>query len=145
MTIKRRVYYLAGLTGLPFVPLGQVWAYRPRDGSFQPEAPMPAGRMRGASGVAAHGGRIYVAGGQADGQATAQFDVYDPARNRWKSLPDLPSAREHLGAAFVGDRFYAIGGRRSDGPVTATDVYDVSRGAGFGAARRSRLRAGDSP
>ena len=128
VAIKRRVYYLAGLSGLPFAALGEVWSYRPRDGSFQPETAMPAERARGASGAAAYRGKIYVAGGQADGRATGLFDVYDPARNRWRPLPDLPGAREHLGAAFVGDRFYAIGGRGGNGPVTATEVYDVSRG-----------------
>lgn len=134
VAVGNRVYYLAGLTGIPFEPLGAVWAYRPRAGRFIFGSSMPPRRARGAAGVAAYRGRIYVAGGQADGAATPLFDVYDPGRDRWRALPDLPRAREHLGGAFVGDRLYAVGGRTSAGPVLTTDVYDVSRGRWLRAA-----------
>lgn len=88
-------------------------------------------RPRGAGGVAVHNGLIYYAGGLRDGQAVPWFDVYDPARDRWSRLPDMPRAREHFHAALVGGRLYAVGGRTVDidATLSPTDAYDFSRRA----------------
>ena len=126
--VGRLVYYLGGLRGLPFVATGEVWAYDPTADSFATRKALPAGRERGAGGVAVHGGKVYLAGGQREGEATAQFDVYDPETDTWSVLPDLPTPREHLGAAFVGDVLYLIGGRAAGGGITRTDAFDLSAG-----------------
>jgi hypothetical protein len=92
---------------------------------------MPAGRERGAGGVAVYGGKIYYAGGLHDGKAVAGFDVYDPSTRSWTQLPDMPRRRDHFQAAVVDGKFYAIGGRDSviQAMTTAVDVYDLSQGA----------------
>ena len=123
-----RIYYIGGLLGYPFVATGAVWIYDPATNRFSTGASMPVGRARGAAGVVAHGGRIYVAGGQPGLQlATRLFDAYDPIADRWTALPDMPRAREHNGAAVVGDRLYAIGGR-DGGRVVETDAFDFATG-----------------
>ena len=82
-------------------------------------------------GVAVHNGLIYYAGGLQDGRAVPWFDVYDPVRDRWSRLPDMPRAREHFHAAVLDSRFYAVGGRTVDidATLSPTDAYDFSRRA----------------
>ncbi len=84
------------------------------------------GRMnqpRGASGVAAIGTKIYVAGGLAGGGSVATFDVFDTQTRQWSRLPDMPTARDHLTAQAVNGRFYAIAGRVGD-VFTVNEEYD---------------------
>ena len=123
-----RIYYLGGLVNYPFTATGAVWIYDPATNRFSKGQSMPAGRARGAAGVAVHGDRIYVAGGQSGRQiATNQFDAYDPVADKWTPLPDLPRAREHNAAAVAGERLYAIAGRNG-GLVAETDAYDFATG-----------------
>ena len=56
---------------------------------------------------------MVVAGGlTADGAASARVDLYDPKRERWLRLPDLPEAVHHAVAATRRDRLYVAGGYR---------------------------------
>jgi hypothetical protein len=66
---------------------------------------------RGASGVAAIGTKIYVAGGLAAAGSVGAFEVFDTATRMWTRLPDLPTARDHLTAQAINGRIYAIAGR----------------------------------
>jgi N-acetylneuraminic acid mutarotase len=65
-----------------------------------------------ASGV--HGGRIYVTGGE--GQNTQMmytfraFEAYEPAANRWITLPSLPVSRHGLAGATLGNRLHMVSG-----------------------------------
>lgn len=87
---------------------------------------MPAGRARGAGGLAVYQGKIYYAGGLHDGIARKWFDVYDPSADTWTTLPDMPRARDHFQGAVVGNRFFAIAGRDTaiNAMTTAVDAYD---------------------
>jgi hypothetical protein len=89
---------------------------------------MPRGR--GAGGVATHDGKIYYAGGLSQGHAVAWFDVYDPKRDSWSRLPDMPRPRDHFHAAVVGDKLYVIGGRDSElgKEYSETDAYEFATG-----------------
>jgi hypothetical protein len=128
VAFRDRIYYIGGLLGYPFIATGAVSIYDPATNRFSTGASMPAGRGRGAAGVVAYGDRFYVAGGQRGGQvATTLFDAYDPIADKWMSLPDMPRAREHNGAAVVGDRLYVIGGR-DGGRVAETDAFDFATG-----------------
>jgi hypothetical protein len=125
------VYYVGGLTGFPGPHLDTVYVYDPATDSFTQGSPMPAGRGRGAGGVAVHDGKIYYAGGLHDGAAVPWFDVYDPATDSWTQLVDMPQARDHFHAAVVDGKFYVTGGRNLDINATtaATDAYDFGVGS----------------
>lgn len=122
------VYYVGGIVSFPDLTVGSVHIYDPVTDEFSVGAPMPAGRERGAGGAAAHGGRIYYAGGLHAGQAVPWLDVYDPATDTWTSLPDMPEARDHFAGAVVDDRFHAIGGRRRSANATTPnhDAFDLT-------------------
>jgi len=60
-------------------------------------------------GAAASGGKLYVFGGEAPG-VFPHNEEYDPARNSWRRVADMPTPRHGLGAATVGKAIYVIGG-----------------------------------
>ena len=61
-----------------------------------------------------HGGRIYVAGGEAQApQFMAAFralEAYEPANNRWFSLPSMPIPRHGLAGDVIGNRLHLVSG-----------------------------------
>jgi N-acetylneuraminic acid mutarotase len=75
-------------------------------------APLPLARTEVAATV--WRGLVAVVGGiTADGAASNQVDLYDPATDRWRSAPALPLLLHHAGAAALGDRLYVVGGYSS--------------------------------
>jgi N-acetylneuraminic acid mutarotase len=91
--------------------------------SWQAEATMPVPRSEVAGAVV--DGQIAVAGGfLADGRSSRRVDLYDPARDRWSRLPDLPLAVNHAMAAADGRRIYVVGGYGASGPVRAAFVLE---------------------
>ncbi|MBX3508322.1 MAG: hypothetical protein KF714_06015 [Parvibaculum sp.] len=100
---------------------GDIWRAAPA---------LPAGLQQ--FGMAAFGGRIYVAGGyeappaerpqfgvlnrQEGASAVAEGDTakawtYDPQVGTWIGIASMPSARAGHGFVVSGDRIYALGGR----------------------------------
>lgn len=71
-------------------------------------ADMPSGVAK--FGVAALGGKIYVAGGY-DTRKTLM--VYDIATDRWSFGPALPHGTDNVAAVSVADKLYAMGGEAS--------------------------------
>jgi len=73
---------------------------------------MPTPRSAVAWGV--HGGRLYVAGGEAQGpQFMAAFralEAYEPATNRWIVMPSMPVPRHGLAGAVIGNRLHLVSG-----------------------------------
>jgi glucose/arabinose dehydrogenase/N-acetylneuraminic acid mutarotase len=123
-----KIYYIGGLAAWPGPHVNSVYVYDSETDRFTSRRPMQRGR--GAGGVAVHDGKIYYAGGLHDGRAVTWFDVYDPERDTWSRLPDMPLARDHFQAAVVGDRLYVIGGRDSElgEEIAQTDAYDFRKG-----------------
>jgi len=72
-------------------------------------------------------GRIYVLGGE----EVAKFEEYDPATDRWKVLPQMPTAgRSFLGAAALGTKIYALGGiSRRVNAYAIVETYDLAKGS----------------
>ena len=85
-------------------------------------------------GAATDGRLVYAVGGRVGGDRNdlTAFDSYDPASDAWRRLPDLPTGRSGLGAAFLEGSVIAVGG---EGPRMFPEVeaFDV------GAARWTRL------
>ena len=71
----------------------------------------PAPEPRTEVAAAAVGGEIAVVGGLTEnGLPSPRVDAYSPARDRWRRLPDLPTAVHHALVASDGTRLYVVGG-----------------------------------
>lgn len=99
---------------------GRVYALR--DGVW--EALPSMNHPRAAAAAAVVGDKIVVVGGQADGKLVRETEVFDG--KRWKDVAEIPTRREHLGAASDGRFLYAVGGRQlaADKNVAALERYD---------------------
>lgn len=73
-------------------------------------------------------GRIMVAGGLLESGANSRrVDAYDPARDAWTRLPDLPVSVDHAAAASVRGRLVVVGGYGADRqPLRAAFLFDGS-------------------
>ena len=58
-------------------------------------------------------------------QAQVQSWRYDPARDTWSSLPDMPHPRHGLGAVALAGRIYLIGGAQSVGGKDTSDLVEI--------------------
>lgn len=83
--------------------------------------------------VAAHDGRIWLAGGlTALGDALIDVDVYDPASATWSDGPALPGPIHHAALVSDGERLIILGGYRGSAFNLPTDqvlVLDQAAGA----------------
>jgi non-specific serine/threonine protein kinase len=84
----------------------------------------PLKHARGAAAAAVVGDKIVVVGGQADGKLVPETEVFDGTR--WTDAAEMPTPREHLGAASDGRYLYAVGGRQLSAAknVGALERYD---------------------
>jgi N-acetylneuraminic acid mutarotase len=101
-----------------------------------------------------HHGHVYVAGGYAsrDGLSDPVRSLYryDPVRDRWTRLPDMPTARAALALGAIDGRLYAAGGSDGTTPTDVLEIYDIakrrwSRGPSLSVAREhlgGAVRAG---
>jgi Kelch motif protein len=72
-------------------------------------------------GAAARGGRIWVAGGlRADGTASDDVVVLDPATGTWAAGPKLPEPVHHASLVSDADGLLLVGGYAPTGPTAAT-------------------------
>lgn len=133
VVIDGKIYVVGGRQALrqPDGTLRQVnvaalEVFDPATGRWTTRAPLP--QAQGGLAAAAHGGKLYVFGGEQwvpQQEVFADSWVYDPAADRWSSLPPLPTPRHGLGAATVGDRVHVFGGGLRVGGNAATDVHEV--------------------
>jgi hypothetical protein len=71
--------------------------------------------------VAERGGRIWVAGGlRADGTASDEVFIFDPAAGTWTSGPKLPEAVHHASMVSTPDGLVLVGGYVGDALTVAT-------------------------
>lgn len=99
--------------------------YDPATDRWEARAAMP--QAQGGLAAAAHGGKLYVFGGEQFVPASKVFAdawVYDPTSDRWSALPPMPTPRHGHGAAVVGNRIFLMGGGEKVG-VAASRVQEV--------------------
>lgn len=83
--------------------------------------PSPAARTE--VGAAAYLDKVWVVGGlTADGAATGDVAVYDPAFDGWEEGPALPEAVHHSAVTAHEDALIVLGGYVGDGFDTPTDA-----------------------
>jgi hypothetical protein len=94
------------------------------DAPWRSAAPMPERRSYFAAGEI--GGDVYVAGGMVGGTGkyVLRLQRFDPTRNAWSRLPDLPApSRAGAGAAYRG-KLYVLGGQTPTGVTRRVFAYD---------------------
>src|SRR3990170_2456118 len=84
-----------------------------------PDAPLARLEMA----VAAHNGRIWLAGGLSQlGEAVSEVEVFDPSSGEWSSGPALPTGIHHAALVSDGERLLLIGGYIGASFNTPTDI-----------------------
>jgi N-acetylneuraminic acid mutarotase len=83
-----------------------------------------------AAAVGYHG-HAYVVGGYASRNGLTDpvktLYRYDPKKNRWRRLPDMPTARAALAVGVVRGRLYAVGGAAGGKQIATLEVYDIAK------------------
>ncbi len=101
-------------------PNVDVWEYDPRrlpSRAWLKKADMPAARWNAASYV--YNKKMYILGGigmykPPDTPAMADIDIYDPQKNSWENLPDMPLIRAGHSVNQVNGKIIVIGGYQSN-------------------------------
>lgn len=86
-------------------------------------SPMAEGLER--FGIAAAGGRIWVAGGysaESGREPITAMWSYDPEGDVWQSEPPMPAARAAFSLVADGERLYAVGGSDAPGGLFVFDL-----------------------
>jgi N-acetylneuraminic acid mutarotase len=92
------------VAGLAFVPLAGAAATQ-----WDERAPMPLARTEVVA--ATLGKEIFVLGGMLpDGAPSNRADAYNPARNTWRRVPNLPLGVHHAMAVGANGKLYLFGG-----------------------------------
>lgn len=138
---KGEMWVLGAFTGAyPHeVPIPDIYIFNIEKNEWRKGPSIPEARRRGAAGAFVYKNKIYMICGEVDGHwegTQAWFDEYDPKTDTWKTLPDAPHVRDHVGASVVGSKLYIAGGRRSTAKIgqvlnltePAVDVYDFKTG-----------------
>jgi N-acetylneuraminic acid mutarotase len=125
--IGDRIYVVGGLLASGRTT-DRMAAYDISDDEWVRRRPIP--RPTNHPGVAALDGKLYVFGGRRKSSKSVSDALfrYTPRTNRWKRLPDAPTARAAMGLAANGDRLYAVGGHlQGNFEVRRLEVFDVSQ------------------
>ena len=118
------IYLLGALVTGSFTAIGDVYSLNPAtDSDWAMLAAMPSGRERGAAVTDIIDGKIYVAGGFRNLQASDLVDVYDPVMNMWTPLAAMPATRDHACGAAIGGKLIVAGGRTVQVNSPRPDVY----------------------
>jgi N-acetylneuraminic acid mutarotase len=127
--IGGRLYVAGGVTGKAgtrrLATRLLVYSLRTRRWSSLP-GPTPREHL----GVAALGGRLYVAGGRTAGYDTnlTTFEVFDPARSRWRRLAPVPGPRGGTGLGAVNRSLVSVGGEEPAGTIASVYRYAPATG-----------------
>lgn len=83
-----------------------------------------------------------IGGYLADGSSSSRVDLFSPARNGWRRLPDLPVRVNHAMAAAYHGRLYVVGGYGEAGPLRSVFSYSDGRWHALAPLPAARAAAG---
>jgi hypothetical protein len=142
VAIEGKLFVAGALTGgYPAEkPVPAVYVYDIAKDQWSEGITIPQARRRGAAGLVAYNGRLWMLGGLQEGHNggfVPWLDSFDPNTGDWQVLPDAPRPRDHFHAAVVDDQLVAAGGRTSSArtnqvlelTIADTDVFDLKTGA----------------
>ncbi|UCD10800.1 MAG: galactose oxidase [Nitrospinaceae bacterium] len=108
-----RLYVIGGFYSGRWSPVATTYEFDPAKNTWTEKASMPT--ARGALAAEVIDGKIHAIGGARREffrlVNTGAHEVYDPASDRWDTLPPLPTPRDHLTASAAAGKLYVIGGR----------------------------------
>jgi N-acetylneuraminic acid mutarotase len=106
MSVSRRRLAFAALGALLFTT---TLASAAPQAKWQRAPQLPTPRTEVAA-AAYKGGVVVVGGFLANGSASSRVDLYQPAKRKWRRLPNLPVVVNHAMAAAAGGKLYVVGG-----------------------------------
>ena len=127
--VNNKIYVIGGRIGNAFITRASntdiVEEYDPATDQWGSlKAPMPTPRSAVAWGT--HKGRIYVAGGEVRNSTLSatyrKVEAYDPAANRWMTLPSMEFARHGLAGDVLGNRLHLVSGDAQSGGAPRTEL-----------------------
>jgi hypothetical protein len=138
------IYLAGGLEGAQHTANGATWGFDPLRQTWQMLDAMPRGMERGAAGVIATPGRIYVLGGESSTGPVASCLAYDVPTGTWIVEPALPSARSHPAAMRRSDGSLIVAGGFA-GPDATAPQGDAWRLPPEGATPRAWTQVASMP
>lgn len=134
--VNGKIYVIGGRVGNAFITRASntdvVEEYDPATDQWGPlKAPMPTPRSATAWGT--YKGKIYVGGGEVrTDRLSATYravEAYDPAANRWTSLPPMEFSRHGLAGDVVGNRLHFVSGNVQSGGGPGTEIATAAHEA----------------
>lgn len=145
--VNGKIYAIGGRVGWSFVGSSAVDTVEEYDAAtdrWRTRSRMLFARSGMAYGT--DGRLIYTVGGEyLDTEMVGvfrNFEVYDPARDRWYSMPPMPTARHGFAGGIIGNRFHAVSGQLQSGTggggpgsTPAHEAFEFERTPGATASR----------
>ena len=146
-TVNGKIYAIGGRVGWSFVgssSVDTVEEYDPATDRWRVRSRMIYPRSGMAYGT--DGRVIYTLGGEyLDSEMVGvfrSFEAYDPARDRWYSLPPMTVPRHGFAGGVIGNRFHAVSGQLQSGTggggpgaTEAHEAFEIERAPGATASR----------
>ncbi|AUX40188.1 uncharacterized protein SOCE26_015870 [Sorangium cellulosum] len=96
---------------------------------------------RGHTATLLEDGRVLVAGGAGESEASESAEIYDPQKHMWTDTNPMFEARcEHTATRLQNGNVLVTGGRGGGGALAGAEIYDVREGtwSSAGALREAR-------
>jgi serine/threonine protein kinase/N-acetylneuraminic acid mutarotase len=92
--------------------------------SWKPGAPIPTPRQMLAA--ASDGELVYTVGGTNGTSDLTTVETYDPATDKWATMPGLPQGRSDFGVAVNDARLVAVGGKSAGQVLKSVAALDLT-------------------
>jgi N-acetylneuraminic acid mutarotase len=133
--IEGKLYAVGGVDDVHNV-LNTNLVYDPQNNSWTQKAPMPTARHHLTSSVV--DGKLYVIGGRLLGDGIPRpinealsnlndNEMYDPVKDTWTKLEQMPTKRSGLASASIGDYIYVFGGQKVNGTLENNERFDTKK------------------
>ena len=124
--VNNKIYVIGGSSSGPNDTLSAVEEYDPALDTWAQKAEMPPASARFGPGTSVINNKIFVIAGAAGFEVSPLVNIYSPADDTWKRLPDMPNPRAGS-ASTVNGKIYFIGGALTVKPphpaVSTVEVY----------------------
>lgn len=124
--LNDKIYIVSGRDVIIEQVQAESYIYDPATQKYQEVAPILT--PRGGAAGALLGGKIYVFGGEGNvddpNGIFHETEVYDPATDKWESLPDMTVPRHGFGAVVIDGKIHLPAGSKSRG-IDVVNTHSV--------------------